>query len=77
MLKKIGDDQFGSIPGFFNTHALLSVVHSWTKQTDGTGSTVRIVLLDYRKAFDLVDHTILARKVLDMGANSNLDAYSR
>ena len=77
MLKKISDDQFGSIPGFFSTNALLSVVHSWTKQTDGTGSTVRIVLLDYRKAFDFVDHTILARKVLDMGANSNLDAYSR
>ena len=40
------------------------MVHSWTKHTDGTGSTVRVVLFDYRKAFDLIDHTLLARKLL-------------
>ena len=39
------------------------MVHSWTKQTEGTGSTVRVVLLDYRKALDLIDHTILASKL--------------
>ena len=40
------------------------MVHSWTKHTDGTGSTVRVFLFDYRKAFDLIDHAILARKLL-------------
>ena len=40
------------------------MVHSWTKHTDGTGSTVRVVLFDYRKAFDLIDHALLARKLL-------------
>ena len=40
------------------------MVHSWTKHTDGTGSTVRVVLFDYRKAFDLMDHSLLARKLL-------------
>lgn len=64
MLTKIGDNQFGSIPKSSTTHALLSMVHSWTKQTDGTGSTVRVVLFDYRKAFDLIDHTILAGKLM-------------
>ena len=39
-------------------------MHSWTKYTDGTGSTVRVVLFDYRKAFDLIDHTLLVRKLL-------------
>ena len=36
----------------------------------GTGSTVRVVLFDYRKAFDLIDHALLARKLLalDMSA---------
>ena len=41
-----------------------SMVHSWTKHTDGTGSTVRVVLFDYRKAFDLIDHKLLVRKLL-------------
>lgn len=64
MLKKIGDSQFGSISNSFTTHALLSMVHSWTKYTDGTGSTVKVVLFDYGKAFDLIDNTILAGKLM-------------
>ena len=40
------------------------MVHSWTKHTDGTGSTVRVFLFDYRKAFDLIDHALLARRLL-------------
>ena len=32
--------------------------------TNGTGSTVRVLLLDYRKAFDLIARTILARKLM-------------
>ena len=31
--------------------------------TDGTGSTVRTALLDFRKAFDLIDHHILVAKL--------------
>ena len=63
ILKKIGDNHFGAIPESSTTHALISMVHSWTKHTDGTGSTVRVVLFDYRKAFDLIDHALLARKL--------------
>ena len=39
------------------------MVHAWTKYTDGNGSTVRVVLFDYKKAFDLIDHTILTEKL--------------
>ena len=31
-----------------------------------TGDVVRVVLFDYRKAFDLIDHRILARKVFQL-----------
>ena len=64
ILKKIGDNRFGATPGSSTTHALISMVHSWTKHTDGTGSTVRVVLFDYRKAFDLIDHAHLAGKLM-------------
>ena len=53
ILKEIGDNHFGAIPESSTTHALISMVHSWTKHTDSTGSTVRVVLFDYRKASDL------------------------
>ena len=37
------------------------------RATDGTGSTVRTALLNFRKAFDLVDHHILVGKLLTLG----------
>ena len=40
-------------------------VHNWYKNTDGNGSTVRVVLFDFRKAFDLIDHAILMAKLTD------------
>ena len=39
------------------------MIHSWAKSTDGNGSTTRVVLFDFRKAFDLIDHHVLARKL--------------
>ena len=34
--------------------------------TDSTGAAIRIVLLDYRKAFDLTDHHILNQKIYSL-----------
>ena len=56
----------GCIPKSSTTHALLSMVHSWIKHTDRTGSTVRVVLFDYKKAFELIDHRILANKLTSL-----------
>ena len=66
ILKKIGNNQYGAISNSSTTQALINMVHYWTKYTDETGSTVRVVLFDYRKAFDLIDHTILFRKLLTL-----------
>jgi hypothetical protein len=62
-LKEIDETQFGTVPKSSTTQALISMVHEWTKYTDGNGSSVRVVLFDFRKAFDLIDHTILAGKL--------------
>ena len=64
MLSVIDSSQFGFIPGSCTTFALVSMFHQWLRATDGNGSTVRTALLDFRKAFDLVDHHILAAKLL-------------
>ena len=45
------------------TEALTSTTHSWIKATDGNGATVRSVLFDFKKAFDLIDHRILVSKL--------------
>ena len=59
----LDDNQYGAIPNSSTTMALISMLHSWSLGTDGNGATVRTLLLDYRKAFDLIDHSILVRKL--------------
>ena len=55
--------QFGTIPGSSTTEALSSMTHAWYKATDGNGATVREVLFDFKKGFDLIDHGILVQKL--------------
>ena len=54
----------------FQTHLLrrhfFHDAYVFASATDGTGATVRIVLLDYRKAFDLIDRQILVDKILSL-----------
>jgi hypothetical protein len=49
--------QYGAIPGSSTTYALIHMIHKWMIETDGNGR------LDYRKAFDLIDHSILRDKL--------------
>ena len=39
------------------------MLHKWNKETDGTGSTVTVVLFYFKKAFYLIDHNILIEKL--------------
>ena len=67
LLPIIDPGQFGFIPGSSTTLALISMFHHWLRATDSTASTVRTILLDFRKAFDLVDHNILVAKLFSIG----------
>ena len=42
-------------------------LHDWSVATDSSDKMVRALLLDYRKAFDLIDHHILLRKLGQLG----------
>jgi hypothetical protein len=45
--------------------------HNWAKATDGTGNDVRVFVMDYKKAFDLIDHKLLMAKL----SNYNINPY--
>ena len=66
VLETINSNQFGAIPNSSTLHALISMMHTWAQATDGTSSAVGVMCLDYRKAFYLVDHGILAAKILGL-----------
>ena len=63
ILKHIDPNQFGGIRRSSSTIALISMLHNWAGATDGSGNSVRVLLVDYRKAFDLIDHSILINKI--------------
>ena len=65
VLKKIDKRQYGTIPKSCTTHALVSMIHNWHVSSDGNSAVIRVVLFDFRKAFDRIDHNILVRKLLD------------
>ena len=67
VLFHIDPGQFGFIPSSSTTFALIAMFHHWFPATDGTGATVRTALLDFHKAFDLVDHNILVGKLRTLG----------
>ena len=75
ILKVVDPAQFGGIPRSSATYELISMVHKWTEATDATGNTVRVVLFDYRKAFDLIDHRILAGKINTLSIPSSIKMW--
>ena len=63
VLRVLDPNQYGAVPNSSTTQALIHMVHHWAKETDGNGTTVRTVLFDSRKAFDLIDHSILVHEL--------------
>ena len=60
-------NQFGFIPDSCTAFALISRLHHWFEATGETSALVRAALLDYKKAFDLVDHNLLTAKLYNLG----------
>ena len=60
----VDPNQFGTISGSSSVLALnISMNYKWLETTDNNGASVRVLLFDYRKAIDLIDHSILVNKM--------------
>jgi len=70
MLERIGNKldvyQYGALKGRSTTHALVDMLHHWSKAMD-EGQSVRAVFIDFTKAFDHVDHNVMINKLLAFG----------
>jgi len=52
--------------GKSTTHALIDMLHHWNSALDNRKS-VRLLYVDYAKAFDHVDHSTVVRKLINVG----------
>ena len=61
---KFDRHQYGALKGRSTTHALVDIMHHWHKAVD-EGKSVRVVFVDFAKAFDHIDHNVLVAKLMD------------
>lgn len=55
-------NQFGCRRERSTTHAIMAVIHAWQSVLD-RGGAVRALFVDFKKAFDTVNHNLLLRKL--------------
>ena len=68
----IDRNQYGSIRGSSTTHCLIELLDVFYKGTDISNSVGTLVLTDFSKAFDCVDHTLAIQKLCTLGVRSEI-----
>ena len=64
---RVDPNQYGSVKKSSPTHALVDLLHQCYTSTDASKQYARILLLDFSKAFDLINHDILLQKLASFG----------
>ena len=59
--------QYGFIKGTPTVHALIELVHKWKSAVETPGTIIRILLVDFSKAFDRVDQHFFWTKCASLG----------
>ena len=69
---KIDHNQYGNRSGVSTTHYLLKLMDTLHMNADRPGCLSNVVITDFSKAFDLVDHNVIMRKFISMGVRPSV-----
>jgi len=69
-------NQFGCIARRSTTHALITLTDEWFKASDNSDNFIRILFLDFSKAFDLMKYNVLLQTFLDYNFPPHITVWS-
>ena len=67
--------QFGNIKATSTSHYLVSFLEFIHSHLDKRNTSLAVAFVDFRKAFDLVDHTVVINKAISLGLPLHLVAW--
>ena len=70
------DNQFGCVRNRSTTHALLKIMHELFLASDSSQNIIRVLFVDFTKAFDVIDHNVLFNKFVNCGMPEHVVAWS-
>ena len=70
IVDRLDVNQYSGLRGLSTTHALVDMIHTWLLTAEERKAS-HVVLVDYCKAFDQVDQTVLVTKC----KSYNLSSY--
>jgi len=69
-------NQFGCTANRSTTHALIKLTHDIFKASDNSQHFIRILFVDFSKAFDIIDHNILLQKFVNYNFPQHISVWS-
>ena len=69
---KIDVKQFGNVKGVSTSHYLVNLIHFLHQGAEEQHNVGTVVLTDFSKAFDLISHTLLIDKMIDMNVRRSI-----
>ena len=67
--------QYGNVKGASTSHYLIRLIHSLLTEIEKNGKLFSMVMIDFKKGFDLVDHTTLIQKMVEMGLSAKFTKW--
>ena len=66
--------QYGNMKSSSTTHCLINFLDFVHSHLDKRNTSLAVTFVDFKKAFDLVEHTVVLSKVVQFGLPSHLTA---
>ena len=69
---KLDTRQFGNPKGISTTHCIIDIYHHLVTGANKPNNVSTLILIDFSKAFDSIDHQVAIKSLLELGVSSSV-----